>query len=76
MSLTIRPAIEDDAARIADIYNQGIAERSATFETEPRSVDAIAARLRDQHQPWLCQSSAPPAGLAAASHVLAPEPSH
>lgn len=34
-----------DAAAIADIYNVGIAERAATFETEPRSVTQIAERL-------------------------------
>lgn len=33
---------------IADIYNQGIADRGATFETEPRSTDDIDARLSDQ----------------------------
>jgi len=48
MSLTIRLATDDDAEVIACIYNQGIAERGATFETEPRSVDDIAARLREQ----------------------------
>ena len=48
MLLTIRPAINDDAAVIADIYNQGIAERGATFETAPRSIDDIAARLGEQ----------------------------
>ena len=48
MPLTIRPAADDDAAAIARIYNQGIAERGATFETEPRSIDDIVARLREQ----------------------------
>jgi phosphinothricin acetyltransferase len=48
MGLIIRPARHDDAAGIADIYNQGIAERGATFETERRSVDEISARLRDE----------------------------
>ncbi len=33
----------DDAARIAGIYNQGIEDRSATFETEPRSVAVISS---------------------------------
>jgi len=47
MLLTIRPATQDDAAAIADIHNQGIADRGATFETEPRSVEDIRARLRD-----------------------------
>lgn len=48
MALIIRQAERDDAAAIAGIYNQGIAERAATFETEPRSTDDIAAQLRDQ----------------------------
>jgi phosphinothricin acetyltransferase len=29
----------DDAAAIAEIYNQGIADRVATYETEPRSAE-------------------------------------
>ncbi|MBW3583393.1 MAG: GNAT family N-acetyltransferase [Euryarchaeota archaeon] len=35
--MTIRPARPDDAAGIARVYNEGIEERMATFETEPRS---------------------------------------
>ena len=38
----IRPAHPDDAAAIAALYNQGIAERQATFETRPRDASAIA----------------------------------
>lgn len=48
MSLIIRAATHRDAPAVADIYNQGIADRGATFETDPRSVGDIAARLRDQ----------------------------
>src|SRR5438105_5056928 len=40
---TTRPATLADAPVIAAIYNQGIADRVATFETEPRSADDIAA---------------------------------
>jgi phosphinothricin acetyltransferase len=40
---TTRPATPADAPAIAAIYNQGIADRVATFETEPRSADDIAA---------------------------------
>jgi L-amino acid N-acyltransferase YncA len=43
--LVVRPARVDDATAIADIYNQGIEERVATFETEPRSADQMAAWL-------------------------------
>lgn len=45
MAITIRHATHDDALRIADIYNQGIADRAATFETEPRTVEDIRARI-------------------------------
>ncbi len=38
-TVTIRPATPDDAAAIADIYNQGIRERIATYETEERTPD-------------------------------------
>ncbi len=40
--LRARPAAVSDAAAIAGIYNQGIADRVATFETEPRSAEQIA----------------------------------
>jgi phosphinothricin acetyltransferase len=46
--LTTRLAIAADAAAIARIYNEGIADRIATFETEPRTVEQIAAQLRDR----------------------------
>ncbi len=36
--VSIRRAGSDDADCIATIYNQGIEERSATFETEPRTA--------------------------------------
>jgi L-amino acid N-acyltransferase YncA len=39
---TTRPATRADAPAITAIYNQGIADRIATFETEPRSPDDIA----------------------------------
>lgn len=37
--LIIRPAGPDDAAAIANIYNQGIRARIATFETAERTAD-------------------------------------
>jgi len=45
--VTIRSARFDDAAEITAIYNQGIAERGATFETIPRTVEDILQRLAD-----------------------------
>lgn len=50
MALVIRYAERDDASAIADIYNQGIAERGATFETELRTVGDIYERLRDSRR--------------------------
>jgi L-amino acid N-acyltransferase YncA len=44
-TMTTRLATPADAATIAAIYNQGIAERIATFETEPRTAEQIAAQL-------------------------------
>lgn len=44
-SFLVRAARREDAAAIARIYNQGIADRVATFETEPRTAEDIEARL-------------------------------
>jgi L-amino acid N-acyltransferase YncA len=41
----IRPAGDPDTQAIADIYNEGIATRLATFETEPRSAADVQAWL-------------------------------
>jgi L-amino acid N-acyltransferase YncA len=46
--LVVRSARLEDAAAIARIYNQGIEERIATFETEPRSVENMTAWLREK----------------------------
>ncbi|HZS91320.1 MAG TPA: arsinothricin resistance N-acetyltransferase ArsN1 family A [Chloroflexota bacterium] len=44
----VRLARRDDAAAIAHIYSQGIAERVATFETAPRSATDIVAALDER----------------------------
>lgn len=43
--IAVRPARNDDAPAIADIYNQGIAGRLATFETVLRTPDDILSAL-------------------------------
>jgi phosphinothricin acetyltransferase len=43
--VTIRPATPADAAAIAGIYNEGIEDRVATFETRPREPGEIEAWL-------------------------------
>ena len=45
MAITIRNAIRDDAPAIAAIYNQGIADRLATLETEERTPEERLAWL-------------------------------
>lgn len=40
--LCVRPAGPEDAIAIAEIYNQGIDDRIATFETEHRTADDIS----------------------------------
>jgi phosphinothricin acetyltransferase len=47
--MNARPATSDDAAAIAAIYNQGIEERIATFETRLRIPDDIHAWLDGRH---------------------------
>jgi phosphinothricin acetyltransferase len=44
--VTIRPARDGDAGEIAEIYNQGILGRQATFETRLRTADDILETLR------------------------------
>jgi phosphinothricin acetyltransferase len=44
---TIRPARRDDLVAVAEIYNAGIAERVATFETNPRTAADIASWAED-----------------------------
>jgi phosphinothricin acetyltransferase len=45
---TVRLATVEDAAAIARIHNEGIAERIATFETDPRTAAQVAAALVDK----------------------------
>jgi phosphinothricin acetyltransferase len=43
----------DDAPAVALIYNEGIAGRSATFETEPRSAEDVEGWARAEEPPAL-----------------------
>ena len=49
MTLTARAASLADAEAIAAIYNQGIADRVGTFETDPRTKDQIEPWFDGQH---------------------------
>jgi L-amino acid N-acyltransferase YncA len=50
--LLLRRGRADDLAAVADIYNAGIAERVATFETRPRAADELDAWATDG-QPFI-----------------------
>jgi L-amino acid N-acyltransferase YncA len=47
-----RRAKASDAEAIARIYNQGIADRVATFETDPRTAEEIADLLARRAERW------------------------
>ncbi len=49
MTFTARAASPADAPAIAAIYNEGIADRIGTFETEPRSALQIEAWFDGRH---------------------------
>ena len=44
-AMRVRRATAEDAAAIAAVYNQGIEERGATFQTELQPPDALAGRI-------------------------------
>src|SRR5947209_1208568 len=46
--ITTRLATAADAPSIAAIYNEGIADRIATFETRPRTAEEMAALLHEK----------------------------
>jgi len=49
MELSARAATPEDAARIAQIYNEGIEDRVGTFETRPRSEADVRAWFDGRH---------------------------
>lgn len=68
----MRSATLGDAEAICRIYNAALAERSSTFETEPRSTDDFEERIVDARFPLLVAEAAPGvigwAGLAPYSN--------
>lgn len=47
--MRVRLATPDDAASLARIYNEGIEDRTATFETRPRTEEDVLAWLDGVH---------------------------
>ncbi|MFA5593752.1 MAG: arsinothricin resistance N-acetyltransferase ArsN1 family A [Trueperaceae bacterium] len=65
---SVRPATLSDAGFIAAIYNEGIRDRIATFETRERTKDEVAAWIGDaQHPVLVSQLGAEVVAWAAAS---------
>jgi phosphinothricin acetyltransferase len=62
-----RPAKVEDCAAIAQIYNQGIEDRVATFETRPRSAADIAAWFDGRHPIVVVEAEGQVVAFAATS---------
>lgn len=65
MRLTTRPAIPADAPAIAAIYNQGIEDRVATFETAPRTAEQIGGWFEDGTTVQVVEAEGEVVGYAA-----------
>jgi L-amino acid N-acyltransferase YncA len=65
--LTTRQAGPEDADAIAAIYNQGIEDRIATFETRPRSAQDVAAWFDGRHPAVVVEQGGEVVGFASAS---------
>jgi L-amino acid N-acyltransferase YncA len=62
-----RPATRGDAAAIARIYNQGIEDRLATFETRPRGAADVEAWIGGVHPVVVVEEGGEVLAFAAAS---------
>jgi phosphinothricin acetyltransferase len=62
-----RPATPDDAAAIAAIYNQGIEDRIATFETRLRTTEDVRAWFDSAHPIVVVEDQAGVVAFAATS---------
>ena len=51
----MRPATPADASAVAAIYNEGIAEREATFETRPRDAADVEKWFEEEEVPFLVE---------------------
>jgi len=67
MPITTRPATPADAAAIAKIYNQGIEDRIATFETRPRTPEEITRWFDGVHPIVVAEEAGHVVGFASTS---------
>lgn len=65
--MTTRAATRADAPAITAIYNEGIADRTATFETRPRTPVEVEAWIDGVHPVVVVERDGEVAGFASAS---------
>lgn len=65
--LTTRRATQADAGAIARIYNQGIEDRIATFETRPRTAEDVAGWFDGLHPVVVVEDGGQIVGFASTS---------
>ena len=68
-----RPAVPEDAGAIARIYNGGIEERIATFETRPRTVEEIRSWFGGRHPVVVVEEGVEVLAFAATSEYRSRE---
>ena len=67
MAITTRLATKADAEAIARIYNQGIEDRIATFETRPRTAEDVTAWFDGVHPAVVAEDGGRIVGFASTS---------
>jgi phosphinothricin acetyltransferase len=73
MTVSVRAATPEDAARIAQIYNEGIEDRVGTFETRLRTVDDVRAWFDGRHPIVVVEDAAGIIAFASTSTYRARE---
>ena len=73
VTFRVREATVDDAPQIAAIYNQGILERTATFETRPRTADEVRKWFDGVHPVCVAEDEGKVVAFAASSTYRARE---
>jgi L-amino acid N-acyltransferase YncA len=63
-TLRVRPAREADAAPLAEIFNQGIEDRVATFETTPKDAADLASVIGGERPVVVAELDGEPVGWA------------
>jgi len=66
-TVSVRRAVLDDSGSIARIYNQGIQDRTATFETRPRDASEISRWFDGRHPIVVAETAGAVVGFASTS---------